>query len=52
MLMLGSAVGLVVGILPGMGGIVAVAILLPFMLKLDPFAALAMATGALAVVHT
>ncbi len=52
MLLLGSAVGLLVGILPGMGGIVAVAILLPFMLKLDPFSALAMATGALAVVHT
>ncbi len=52
MLALGSAVGLLVGILPGMGGIVAVAILLPFMVKLDPFPALAMATGALAVVHT
>lgn len=52
MLALGSAVGLLVGVLPGMGGIVAVAILLPFMLKLDPFSALAMATGALAVVHT
>lgn len=52
MLVLGSAVGLLIGILPGMGGIVAVAILLPFMIKLDPFSALAMATGALAVVHT
>ncbi len=52
MLLLGSGVGLLVGILPGMGGIVAVAVLLPFMLKLDPFSALAMATGALAVVHT
>jgi len=52
MLVLGSAVGLLIGVLPGMGGIVAVAILLPFMIKLDPFSALAMATGALAVVHT
>jgi len=52
MLALGSGVGLVVGILPGMGGIVAAAILLPFMLKLEPAAALAMVTGALAVVHT
>jgi putative tricarboxylic transport membrane protein len=52
MLVLGSAVGLLIGILPGMGGIVAVAILLPFMIQLDPFSALAMATGALAVVHT
>ncbi len=52
MLVLGSAVGLLIGVLPGMGGIVAVAILLPFMIQLDPFSALAMATGALAVVHT
>ncbi len=52
MLLLGSAVGLVIGVLPGMGGIVAVAILLPFVIQLDPFAALAMTTGALAVVHT
>jgi len=52
MLVLGSGVGLLIGILPGMGGIVAAAILLPFMLKLEPAAALAMVTGALAVVHT
>lgn len=52
MMLLGVGVGLVVGILPGMGGIVSVAILLPFVLKLDAFAALAMLTGSLAVVHT
>ncbi|MBI3998285.1 MAG: tripartite tricarboxylate transporter permease [Armatimonadetes bacterium] len=52
MMLLGVGVGLVVGILPGMGGIVTVAILLPFITRLDPFASLAMITGALAVVHT
>jgi TctA family transporter len=52
MMLLGVAVGLVVGMLPGMGGIVSVAILLPFIVKLDPVTSLAMITGALAVVHT
>ncbi len=52
MMLLGVLAGLVVGVLPGMGGIVAVAVLLPFVVKLDAVAALAMVTGALAVVHT
>ncbi len=52
MMLLGVLAGLVVGVLPGMGGIVAVAVLLPFVVKLDAVAALAMITGALAVVHT
>ena len=52
MMLLGVLAGLVVGILPGMGGIVAVAVLLPFVVRLDAIAALAMLTGALAVVHT
>lgn len=52
MMLLGVLAGLVVGILPGMGGIVAVAVLLPFVVQLDVISALAMLTGALAVVHT
>src|SRR3990172_1899150 len=52
MMLLGVLAGLVVGVLPGMGGIVAVAVLLPFVVRLDALAALAMLTGALAVVHT
>ncbi len=51
-MLLGVAAGIIVGILPGMGGIVAVAILLPFVVKLDAVGALALLTGALAVVHT
>src|SRR3990172_8994275 len=52
MMLLGVLAGLWVGFLPGMGGIVAVAVLLPFVVRLDAIAALAMLTGALAVVHT
>jgi len=52
MMMVGVGSGILVGILPGLGGIVAVAILLPFIFRLDAFAAMAMLTGALAVVHT
>lgn len=52
MMMVGVAAGIFVGILPGLGGIVSVAILLPFIFRLDAFAAMAMLTGSLAVVHT
>src|SRR3989304_1621524 len=52
MMLLGVLSGLVAGILPGLGGIVAVPVLLPFLVRLDAIAALAMLTGALAVVHT
>jgi TctA family transporter len=52
MLLVGVGVGIVVGILPGMGGIASVAILLPFIYKLDPHTAMAVLVGSLAVVHT
>ncbi len=52
MMMVGVFAGIMVGILPGLGGIVSVAILLPFIFRLDAFAAMAMLTGSLAVVHT
>src|SRR3989304_274476 len=39
MMLLGVLAGLVVGVLPGMGGIVAVAVLLPFVVRLDAIAA-------------
>ena len=44
--------GIVVGIMPGMGGIVAVSLVLPYIYRLDAIAAAAVMTGALAVVHT
>jgi len=48
----GVLAGLVIGAVPGMGGTVAVAILVPFIIGLDPYTGLAMLTGSLAVVHT
>ncbi|MDR7484671.1 MAG: tripartite tricarboxylate transporter permease [Armatimonadota bacterium] len=52
LLFAGVAAGLIVGVLPGMGGIVAVSLILPYIYKLDAMAAAAVLTGALAVVHT
>jgi len=52
LLLAGILAGIVVGILPGMGGIVAVSLLLPYVFRLDAVAAVAVLTGALAVVHT
>ena len=54
LLMLGAGVvaGLVMGLIPGLGGTGAVAILLPVTFGMDPAPALALLIGALAVVHT
>lgn len=51
-LFLGVLAGLAVGILPGLGGVVAVSVLLPFIFRLDAATALATLAGALAVVYT
>ncbi|MGC5615488.1 tripartite tricarboxylate transporter permease [Georgenia sp. Z1491] len=48
----GIVAGLVIGIIPGLGGTGAVAILLPFIFVLEPNQALALMIGAVAVVHT
>ena len=52
LLMVGVLAGLAVGILPGLGGIVAVSVLLPLIFRLDAATALATLSGALAVVYT
>ena len=52
MLAIGVVAGLVIGLIPGLGGTGAVAILLPVTFGMEPEAALAMLIGALAVVHT
>lgn len=52
MLAVGVVAGLVIGLIPGLGGTGAVAILLPVTFGMDPEPALAMLIGALAVVHT
>jgi len=51
-LVLGTAIGLVIGVLPGLGGIVGLTLLLPFAYGMDPNAALAMMIGLLAPTTT
>jgi TctA family transporter len=50
--LLGAALGLLVGILPGMGGTVGVSILLPFVYGMDPFHGVAMLVGVMAATNT
>lgn len=51
-LLLGVIVGLAVGVLPGLGGIVGMALLLPFAYGLDPMLGLSMLIGVAAVTTT
>jgi len=51
-LFVGMLVGMTVGMLPGLGGVAAVSMLLPFVYLLDQYAGLAMLLGATAVVYT
>lgn len=48
----GMFVGLVFGMLPGLGGVAAISILLPFIYMFDSYAGLAMLLGAVSVVYT
>ncbi len=51
-LALGVAFGLILGVIPGLGGLVGLALLLPFTFNMDPFTALAFLMGLQAVVVT
>lgn len=51
-MLLGTAVGLLVGVLPGLGGTVGMSILLPFIYGMDPVSGIALLIGMAAVVHT
>lgn len=51
-LMIGVLIGLIVGFLPGLGGISGLALILPFIFELDPGSALAMMIGLVAVTPT
>lgn len=51
MLASGVVVGLTLGIIPGIGGMVGMALLLPFTFSLEPFAAFAMLLGMLSVTN-
>jgi len=48
----GVAIGLAVGILPGLGGIAGLSLLIPFLYGMDPVSALAMLVGLVAVIPT
>lgn len=49
---IGVVVGIIIGVIPGLGGTGAVAVLMPFVFILEPNQAIAMIIGAVAVVHT
>ncbi|MFN4282498.1 MAG: tripartite tricarboxylate transporter permease [Alphaproteobacteria bacterium] len=51
-LCLGVVMGLALGIIPGIGGLVGMALLLPFTFDMDPYAAFAMLLGMSAVTNT
>jgi TctA family transporter len=51
-LMIGVLMGLIVGFLPGLGGISGLALILPFIFEMDPGSALAMMIGLVAVTPT
>ncbi|MEQ8444723.1 MAG: tripartite tricarboxylate transporter permease [Pelagibacterium sp.] len=51
-LTLGVLLGLVIGILPGLGGIVGLSLLLPFLYGMDQTSALAMLIGLVAIIPT
>ena len=52
LMLLGTAMGFAVGILPGLGGVVALALMLPFTFGMDPVSAFAFLLGMLAVTAT
>ncbi|MYZ48186.1 tripartite tricarboxylate transporter permease [Propylenella binzhouense] len=48
----GVLIGLVIGVIPGLGGVIGLAILIPFTYGMDPYAALALLVGMHAVTTT
>lgn len=52
LMLMGIAVGFVVGILPGLGGVVALALMLPFTFDMDPVSAFAFLLGMMAIAGT
>ena len=49
---LGTVLGLIIGVIPGIGGLVGLALLLPFTFAMDPYTALAFLVGVQAVTTT
>lgn len=51
-MLLGVSLGLVIGIIPGLGGIAGLSLLVPFLYGMDPISALGMLIGLVAVIPT
>lgn len=51
-LLIGTLFGLVIGLLPGVGGIVGLSLILPFLFGMDPVNGMALMVGAIAVTST
>ena len=51
-MLLGVAVGMFVGVIPGLGGSVGMSLLLPFVFGMDAYTGLALLMGMAAVIHT
>lgn len=51
-MLLGVSVGLVIGVIPGLGGIAGLSLLMPFLYGMDPISALGMLIGLVAVIPT
>ena len=51
-MLLGVCVGLVIGVIPGLGGIAGLSLLMPFLYGMDPISALGMLIGLVAVIPT
>lgn len=51
-LLLGVGIGLIIGALPGMGGIAGMSVLIPFVFGMDPYSGIALLVGMMAVTST
>ena len=51
-MLLGVSIGLVIGVIPGLGGIAGLSLLMPFLYGMEPVAALGMLIGLVAVIPT
>ncbi len=51
-IVLGTGIGVVIGILPGMGGAVGMSLALPFVYGMDPYTGMGLLMGMVAVIHT
>lgn len=51
-MLIGVLIGSIIGVLPGLGGTVGMAIVLPFIFGMDSFTGMALLIGMIAVIHT